>query len=147
MVLAGRRPRTVLGCLVGRVCPCGRGGLAPPWWLPRGLAGPAVLGGAGGRGCSGGSSPAAGPLAAAGHACPSPRPVAERTPADHHRGRVVAAGGDRGNSFPQRAEPVLSPHREVYAGSTATTKSPAFVAIWISRSRNRPVGRPATRAR
>src|ERR1700691_1816180 len=80
MVLASRRPRTVLGCLVGRVCPGGRGGLLPRVRLPRGLPGPAVPGGAFGRGCSGGSSPAAGPLAAAGHACPSPRPVAERTP-------------------------------------------------------------------
>ena len=35
--------------------------------------------------------------------------MAERTPADHHGGRVVAAGGDRGTSFPQRAEPVLGP--------------------------------------
>ena len=61
-----------------------------------------------GHGCSGGSSPAADPLAAAGHAGPSPRPVAERTPADHHRGRMMARGRDRGNSFLQRAEPVLA---------------------------------------
>src|ERR1700677_4733368 len=124
MVLASRRPRTVLGCLVGRVCPGGRGGLLPRGRLPRALPGPAVPGGAFGRGCSGGSSPAAGPLAAAGHACPSPRPVAERTPADHHRGRMMTANRDRENSFPQRAEPVLSPHREVYAGSTAITARP-----------------------
>ena len=111
MVLAGWRPRTVLGCLVGRAGPCGRGGLAPRVRLPLGLAGPAVPGRAGSRGCSGGSSPAAGPLAAAGHAGPSPRPVAERTPADHHRGRVVAAGEDPGNSFPQRAERAVCRNR------------------------------------
>src|ERR1700689_3922249 len=107
MVLAGRRPRTVLGCLVGRACPGSRGGLGPPGWLPLGLAGAAVPDRVLGHGCSGGSSPAAGPLAAAGHAGPSPRPVAERTPADHHCGRMMTAGRDRETSFPQRAEPVL----------------------------------------
>src|ERR1700689_4399371 len=105
MVLASRRPRTVLGCLVGRVCPGGRGGLLPRVRLPRGLPGPAVPGGALGRGCWGGSPPGAGPLAAAGHACPSPRPVAERTPADHHGGRMMAARRGRETSFPHRAEP------------------------------------------
>ena len=79
--------------------------------LPRGLAGLPSLGRASGRGRSGDSSPAAGPLAAAGHAGPSPRPVAERTPADHHRGRVVAAGEDPGNSFPQRAERAVCRNR------------------------------------
>src|SRR5215471_11652266 len=107
MVLAGRRPRTVLGRLVGRAGPGGRRGLRPPGWLPLGLAGPAVPVRSPGRGCSGGSSPAAGPPAAAGHAVPSPRPVAERTPADHHRGRVVAAG-DRGSLVLQGDEPVLA---------------------------------------
>jgi hypothetical protein len=42
MVLAGRRPRTVLGRLVGRAGPGGRRGLGPPGWLPLDLAGPAV---------------------------------------------------------------------------------------------------------
>src|SRR5580693_4390622 len=108
MVLASRRPRTVLGCLVGRAGPVGRRGLPPPGWLPLGLAGPAVPGRLPGHGCSGGSSPAADPLVAAGHAGPSPRPVAERTPADHHRGRVVAAGGDRVSLVLQGGAPVLA---------------------------------------
>src|SRR5215472_19253023 len=107
MVLAGRRPRTVLGRLVGRAGPVGRCGLWPPGWLPLGLAGPAVPGRLPGHGCSGGGSPAAGPLAAAGHTCPSPRPVAERTPADHHGGRVMAGGG-RGSLVLQGCEPVLA---------------------------------------
>jgi hypothetical protein len=106
IVLAGRRPRTVMGCLVGRVFPLGCRGLPPPGWLPLGLAGPAVPARSPGHGCSGGSSPAAGPLAAAGHAFPSPRPVAERTPADHHGGRVMAGDGDR-SLVPERGEPVL----------------------------------------
>jgi len=109
MVLAGQRPRTVLGRLVGRACPLGRRGLRPLGWLPLGLAGPAVLVRSPGCGCSGGSSPAAGPLAAAGHACPSPRPVAERTPADHRRRRMVDGnGGDRGSPVLQGGEPVLA---------------------------------------
>src|SRR5712691_8524282 len=105
MVLASRRPRTVLGRLVGRACPPGRRGLPPRGWLPLGLTGPAVPVRSPGHGCSGGSSPAAGPLAAAGHACPSPRPVAERTPADHHRRGVVT--GSLGMVCPQGGEPVL----------------------------------------
>jgi hypothetical protein len=78
-VLLSGRPRTVVGCLVGRGWPSGRRGLVPRGWLPLGLAGPAVPVRLPGCGRSGGSSPAAGPLASAGHACPSPRPVAERT--------------------------------------------------------------------
>src|SRR6266702_253160 len=107
MVLAGRRLRTVLGRLVGRAGPVGRRGLLPPGWLPLGLAGPAVPVRSPGHGCSEGSSPAAGPLAAAGHAGPSPRPVAERPPADHHRGSVMASG-DRGNLVLQGGEPILA---------------------------------------
>src|SRR6266851_2048994 len=127
MVLVSRRSRTVLGRLVGRAGPVGRCGLRPPGWLPLGLAGPAVPGRSPGHGCSGGSSPAADPLVAAGHAGPSPRPVAERTPADHHRGRMMAGGG-RGSLLLQRGEPVLTPpaggvsgvdrdHRDAGAGS------------------------------
>src|SRR5215471_21490254 len=105
MVLAGRRPRTVLGRLVGRADPGGRRGLRPPGWLPLGLAGPAVPVRSPGHGCSGGSSPAAGPLASAGHAFLSPRPVAERTPADHRRRGVVT--GSLRVVRPQGSEPVL----------------------------------------
>src|SRR5690348_3249939 len=108
VVLGRRRPRTVLGRLVGRAGPVGRRGLPPPGWLPLGLAGPAVPGRSPGHGRSGGSSPAAGPLAAAGHTCPSPRPVAERTPADHHGGRMMAAGRDRISMILQGGEPVLA---------------------------------------
>jgi hypothetical protein len=43
MVLAGWRPRTVLGRLVGPAGPVGRRGFPPPGWLPQGLAGPAPL--------------------------------------------------------------------------------------------------------
>src|SRR5579864_3877018 len=108
MVLASRRPRTVLGCLVGRADLVGRRGLPPLGWLPLGLAGPAVPVRSPGHGCSGGSSPAADPLVAAGHAGPSPRPVAERTPADHHRGRMMARGDGESLVF-QGGEPVLTP--------------------------------------
>ena len=107
MVRASRRPRTVLGCLVGRGWPLGRRGLPPPLWLPRGLAGPAVPAYALGCGRSRGSSPAADPLVSAGHAFSSAHPVAERTPADHHGGRVMAARGDRGCLLPEGGEPVL----------------------------------------
>src|SRR5579862_6465364 len=108
MVLCRRRPRAVLGRLVGRADPVGCRGLPPPGWLPLGLGGLAVPGRLPGYGRSGGSSPAAGPLAAAGHTCPSPCPVAKRTPADHHGGGMVAAGGDRVRLVLQRGEPVLA---------------------------------------
>src|SRR5258707_10474335 len=108
MVLASRRPRTVLGRLVGRAVLLGCSVLRPPGWLPLGCGGPAVPAGLPARGCSGGSSPAADPLVAAGPPGPSPRPVAERTPADHHRGRMMAGGG-RGSLLLQRGEPVLTP--------------------------------------
>jgi hypothetical protein len=128
MVLAGRRPRTVLGCLVGRACPAGRCGLAPLGWLPLGLAGPAVPVRSPGHGRSGGSSPAAGPLAAAGHACPSPRPVAERTPADHHRrGMMHRDGGGRGSLVLQGGEPVLADPRARPALPPTGTASRAWI--------------------
>ena len=144
MVLTSRRPRTVLGRLVGRAGPVGRRGLPPPGWLPLGLAGPAVPGRLPGHGCSGGSSPAADPLVAAGHAGPSPRPVAERTPADHHSGRMVAAGGDRGSLLLQWGEPVLAaPAGGVGGVDRRSPPVPALAAIWTRRSRNFPVGMPA----
>src|SRR6476659_7229721 len=68
----GGWPRTVVGRLVGRVVPVGCHGLAPPWWLPWGVAGSAVPVRRGGLGRSGGSSPGGDPLVAAGHAVPSP---------------------------------------------------------------------------
>src|SRR5258707_5018775 len=108
MVLASRRPRTVLGRLVGRAVLLGCSVLRPPGWLPLGCGGPAVPGRWLGQGCWGGSSRAADPLVAAGPAGPSPRRVAERTPADHHRGRMMAGGG-RGSLVRQRGEPVLTP--------------------------------------
>ncbi len=97
----------VFGCLVGWSCPLGLSGLAPAVGLPAGLAGSAVpRHGAPVAGCSGGSSPGRGPLAAAGHAFPSPRPVPEAAPPDHHGGGVMAADGDRSLML-KRGEPVL----------------------------------------
>ena len=145
MVSAVRRPRMVLGRLVGRVVPAGLRGL-PPRGLPLGLAGPAVPGRTLAAGCSGGSSPAAGPLAAAGHACPSPRPVAERTPSDHQRRRMMP-GKFRMACCRRGASQCSAPHRDVYAGSTAITARPALAVIWTRRSRSFPVGMPATMRR
>jgi len=64
MVLAIRRPRTVVGCLVGQSCPLSRSGHTPRSGLPAGLADAAVpQRSAPAAGCSGGSSPVGGPLA------------------------------------------------------------------------------------
>ena len=74
MVLAGRRPRTVLGCLVARRYPVRPSGLGA-WRLP----GVSWGGGFPGRGPGGGTLPGVALrrpvlLAAAGHTCPSSRP-------------------------------------------------------------------------
>ena len=72
----------VLGRLVGRACRLAVA-VFRHGWLPLGLAGPAVPVARLAMGAPG-AAPGGWSLAAAGHACPSPRPVAERTPADHH---------------------------------------------------------------
>ena len=99
-----RRPRTVLGRLGRRTVPAGRHGL-PPGGLPWGLAGSVVPVRLPGAGCSGGSSHAAVLWPWPCHACPSPRPVAQRTPSRHQRGRVMT--GKLTVMLPQRGEPVL----------------------------------------
>ncbi len=101
----GGRPRTVFGCLVGRVSPAGRGGVAPRWRLPPGPGGSVVPVRVSGVGCSGGSSPGPDPLVRPGHAFPSPRLVAVRASSDDDRGRVVP--GRHLLTVPQRCEPVL----------------------------------------
>ena len=85
----------------GPVWSCAPGGAAWPGGCP-----PFLARGAPAAGCSGGSSPGSGPLAAAGHAFPSPRPVPEAAPPGHHGGGVMAADGDRSH-WCCRGEPVL----------------------------------------
>ena len=143
MVLAGRRPRTVLGRLVGRACPPGRCGLPPRVVAAAGPGGacrscrcawPRVLGGQLSGGWSSGRRRSRLPVAAPGgraHACRSPR-----RPRDGRLAGTGKAWSCRGPSQCSR------PHREVYAGSTAITARPALAAIWVSRSRNR-AGRDA----
>jgi hypothetical protein len=58
-------------------------------------------------GVLGGSSPAGGPLAAAGLTCPSPRPVPVRASADHDRGRMMPGGDLVLVLVAERPEPVL----------------------------------------
>src|SRR5260370_36695342 len=109
MVLAGRRPRTVVGCLVARQDPVRRPGLIAGWLPGASWGGRLPLCGPGRRGCPG---PRLGwpcrllrgglvPCRAA------PGPVAEAASPGHQRCRVVA--GRHRVVLPQRGEPVLSP--------------------------------------
>ena len=109
MVLASRRPRTVLGRLVARRYPVGPAGLGAGW-----LPGASWGGGFPwcGAGCRGGPGSRLGwpRRLLRGGAVPcraSPGPVAESASPGHQRCRVVP--GRFRVVLPQRAEPVLGP--------------------------------------
>ena len=131
------RPRTVLGCLVGRACPSGRRGLAPRVRLPVGLAGPAVPGRAWGRGCSGAAS--SGGWSAGRRRS---RSASRRARWPSARRPIATTAGPwrlwrgPGETRSRGASQSARPPSGRRAGSTAMTARPALAAIWTSRSRN-----------
>ena len=109
MVLASRRPRTVLGCLVACRDPVRPAGLGAGW-LPGASWGGGFPGC--GPGCRGGPGSRLGwpcrLLWGGGVPCrAAPGPVAEPASPDHQRCRVVT--GRLRVVLPQRGEPVLGP--------------------------------------